>query len=390
MRIVQLIDTLDPDHGGPPLVAASLASAQAALGHEVRLVSYLTPEREAAINSMLQSIPGIESVAREYMPARTRFERLAGWQARRSLRPWIEQADIVHMHGVWEVVLKVAARMARAAGKPYVIRPCGVLDPYSLSQKATKKRLALRLGCRSMLDGAAFLHTLNADEARLIEPLRLKCPVRVIPNGVFPEAFNALPAEGSFRAQHREVLGDRPFIVFLSRLHHKKGLDYLADAFAHAARDRPEARLVVVGPDEGARGQFLSQLTRLGLQDRVVMAGALYGQNKLAALVDAACFCLPSRQEGFSMAITEAMACGKPVVISEECHFPEVAEHRAGLVLPLDASRFGAAMTQMLSDHERASAMGQAGRALVMSRYIWPAVAAQTIERYVEAGAHGA
>jgi glycosyltransferase involved in cell wall biosynthesis len=261
-----------------------------------------------------------------------------------------------------------------------------VLDPYSLSQKRMKKRLAMLLGCRAMLNQAAFLHTLNADEARLIEPLRLACPVKVIPNGVFPQAFDQLPSAGTFRAQHRDALGDHPFIVFLSRLHHKKGLDYLADAFAIVARQHADARLVVVGPDEGALEPFVAQLDRLGIRNRVLITGALYGQDKLAALVDAACFCLPSRQEGFSMAITEAMACGKAVVISGQCHFPEVAEHAAGEVLPLDAQRFGEALALLLGNPERARAMGQAGRALVMSRYTWPAVARQTIEHYAASG----
>jgi glycosyltransferase involved in cell wall biosynthesis len=388
MRIVHLIDTLDPAHGGPPLVAASLASAQAALGHEVTLISYRTPGRESAIESMVRSVPGIERVRLQYMSPRTRLERLSGRKARRALRPIIEQCDVMHMHGVWEVVLKVAASIAPELQKPYVIRPCGVLDPYNLKQKPLKKRIALALGARRMLDGAALLHTLNADESRLIEPLNLRCPRLVIPNGVFPEEFRTLPPRGTFRKRHADIVGERPMILFLSRLHHKKGLDYLADAFAIVARELPEARLVVVGPDEGARGAFVQQIQGLNVSDRVLLTGPLYAADKLAALVDADVFCLPSRQEGFSVAITEALACGRPVVVSEECHFPEVAEVGAGEVLPLDAARFARALLTILRDPQRARSMGEAGRRLVFERYIWPTIAERTIAAYREHGAN--
>jgi glycosyltransferase involved in cell wall biosynthesis len=385
MRIVHLINTLDPAHGGPPLVAASLASALAGFGHDVTLASYHTPGREEAILMMLRAVPGIDRVRMEYLPSRTRAERLLGLQARRLLRPIVERCDVMHMHGVWEVLLKVAAGLARRAQRPYIIRPCGVLDPYSLRQKALKKRAALLLGCRRMLNGAAFLHTLNADEARLIEPLRLRCPIRVIPNGVFPDAFRDLPKPGLFRARHRDMLGDAPFVLFLSRLHHKKGLDFLADAFAVVAREMPDVRLVVVGPDEGARDSFIAQVKSLGVADRVLLTGPLYGSEKISAIVDAACFCLPSRQEGFSVAITEALACGRPVVISRECHFPEVEQAGAGEVVPLDAQRLGRALLVVVRDPERAARMGEAGRRLILDQYIWPAIATRLTNEYTEA-----
>jgi glycosyltransferase involved in cell wall biosynthesis len=256
-----------------------------------------------------------------------------------------------------------------------------MLDPWSLAQKALKKKLVLALGYRRMLDGAAFLHLLNSDEEQLLRPLGLTAAVEIVPNGIAPDEFAVLPAIGEFRAVHREV-GDAPYILFLGRLHPKKGLDILAAAFAMVSAKHQNARLVVAGHDEGACASFKAQITAAGLEGRVHLIGAVAGTEKLASFVDSACFCLPSRQEGFSIAILEAMACSRPVVISAECHFPEAAEANAALVVPLTAPAVADAIGAILSDPQLGNRMGEAGRALVFDRYTWARSAGTLISAY--------
>ena len=244
-----------------------------------------------------------------------------------------------------------------------------MLDPWSLAQQRLKNRMALNLGYRGMLNTAMFLHLLNRDEQRLLQPLGLTTAVEIVPNGIAPRSLrNCPPLASSERCILRLAA---PYILFLGRLHYKKGLDILATAFAAIAGKHPEIRLVVAGHDEGARAAFESQVAAAGLQERVHLIGAVSGTEKLAALVDAACFCLPSRQEGFSIAILEAMACGRPVVISSECHFPEVAEANAGAVVKLDPAEIARALERILSDPELGNRMGQAGRAMVFDRFTW-------------------
>jgi glycosyltransferase involved in cell wall biosynthesis len=289
------------------------------------------------------------------------------------LRAAVAAAEIVHLHGVWDPLIRNAAVEARRGGRPYILAPHGMLDTWSLQQRWLKKKIALMLVFRRVLAQAARLHVLNEDEGRLLKPLRLPTPSVVIPNGVFLEELEPLPPRGTFRAIRRE-LGDDPYILFLSRLHYKKGLDHLAGAFAQVAARVPRVRLVVAGPDEGSRADFEQRIAHAGLTPRVNVVGPLWGREKFAALVDATCFCLPSRQEGFSMAVTEAMACGLPVVISEACHFPEVAKLEAGEVTPLDDGAIAAALERVLRSPSLQESMGKAGRQLVVSRFTWPAI----------------
>lgn len=386
MKILHVVVGLDPVLGGPPAVALRLASAQAGQGHTVRLAAHDAPSRREQIEKSVQAVPGINRVEIRALDPVVRIGWFISSSARRQLHDAISDADVVHLHGLWEPLIRTAAIDAHARRKPYLLTPHGMLDPWSLAQRRMKKRLALALVFRRVLNNAACLHLLNDDEARLLAPLGLTAPTIVVPNGIFIEEIDPLPGAGAFRRTHAE-LQDHPFILFLSRLHHKKGLDILAAAFAMVAGEMPDLQLVIAGPDEGARSDFEQRVRDSGLDRRVHVIGPIWGRDKYAAMVDATCFCLPSRQEGFSMAITEALACRLPVVISENCHFPEVAEHRAGVVTTLDAARIADGLRTVLADSARGRAMGESGRRLVQERFTWPTIAQRMVSAYQKATA---
>ncbi len=368
MHITHLISSMDPAAGGPPVVVQCLAQAQAAMGHQVTIAS----EYAGPVNATEPTMA--HRVTHSTWP-RVRFPI----PMRRSPLP--EGINILHMHGVWEPVLLAAARTARKRGIPYIIAPHGMLDPWSLRQKRWKKRLALAFGYRAMLNRSAAIHVLNHDESDLLQSLGLTAPRAIIPNGIFLDELNPPPNPARFRAV-TDGPGEQPYILFLSRLHYKKGLDYLADAFAKIAGRFPNMLLVVVGPDGGAEQPFRQQIDRLGLSHRVRLPGPLFGADKWSAIAGASAFCLPSRQEGFSVAILEALACEVPVVISTECHFPEVAEVQAGRVVSLDATEIAQSLAAVLGDPTVAKGIGQAGRKLVEERFTWPSVAARSLEIY--------
>jgi glycosyltransferase involved in cell wall biosynthesis len=386
MKIVHVISSIDPAGGGPPQVAVRLAAAQAKLGHDVALVTYGTVDANLAerTRDQLAGVPFFDRVALHALQPPSRRERLFAAQANDLLGGLVPSADWLHLHGVWERVLHRAAVIARRHDVSYCIRPAGMLNPWSLGHKSWKKKLALGLGVRHFIDQADFIHCLTADEAALVEPLELKPPLLVFPNGIFLEEFAALPPAGSFLSSQPSLHGRR-FVLFLGRLHFVKGLDILADAWERCAAEASDVDLVVAGPDAGAGRDFVSRIADAGLADRVHMVGPLYGAEKFAALLDAACFCLPSRQEGFSVAVLEALGCGVPAVISEACRFPEAVVAGAAEVVALDATSLADGLMRVLSDSEHARAMGRAGQALVRSQYTWPAIAERLVQAYCKA-----
>ncbi|TWF48076.1 glycosyltransferase [Neorhizobium alkalisoli] len=381
MKIVHVIASIDPKNGGLQAVAMRIAAAQCGLGLEVHVVSYGSPAVQAQVREIGAIIPNFASIRWHLLPEPDGVEKLLCFKGRRLLRKVLKQASFLHIHGVWEPFLVHASKLAKSVGIPYCVCPAGMLDHWSLQQKSWKKKLALRLCYRRMLDDAAFLHVLNTDEVAAIEPLRFRSAKLVIPNGVFTEEFDPLPDSGLFK-QKMSLPLNRRYILFLSRLHIKKGTDILAMAFAAISEMYPDVDLVVAGPDGGAQDDFMSLVEKFDIDHRVHLVGPVYGELKIEAMVDADCFCLPSRQEGFSMAITEALACGTPVVITDQCHFPEVGEANAGLIVPVDPVEVAKALAVILSDAVRARSMGLNGRRMVLEQFTWPAIADATLRGY--------
>ena len=381
MRILHVVDELDPSLGGPPIVAVRLATAQGALGHDIRLMSYTSDGAEGAAAELLASVPGGEAITR-YTAAQS---SLAGKLAIRSIRHTSEEAleavDFVHLHGMWLPIFPITARNARRRSIPYAVAPHGMLSQWAFEQKTMKKTLALALTQKRMLSRASFLHFLNDEERRRAEHVGIQTRTETIPNGVFINEFDSLPPSGTFKRSHPEI-GDNPYVLYLGRLHPLKGLDLLVDAFSLLRNELPSLRLVIAGPDAGAAKAIRDQIGLLGLADRVHVVGPQYDQDKYAVLADAMCLCLTSRHEAFSVAVVEALACRLPVVISEQCFFPEVDEFGAGEIVTLDPRRIAAALLRMASDADLRNKMGRNGRNLVEQRYTWPQVARTTVSSY--------
>jgi glycosyltransferase involved in cell wall biosynthesis len=346
-------------------VAVRLAAGQAHFGHEVTVAHCPLGEEQGAFDQMVARIPEWNRVRRLTLTSQHGLsEKVFAHKTAEALRPAIDEADVVHLHNVWESALRVTAKRARELRVPYFIQPNDMLTPWSLKQKAIKKSLALSFGYRQMIEGAAALLFGHPQEMALGQEAGFRVKhVWTNLGGVFAEEVRPLPAPGSFYKRYPQ-LGGKPFVLFLGRWHFKKGVDILAEAFADLCKRNADVQLVMVGVDDGAEADFRERIKKHKIEPRVHMVGQLHGEAKWEAYRDALCFILPSRDEAYTIAITEALASGAPVIISDTCHNDDIGHAGAGLIVPLDpVSKIADAILRIAGDAKlRQSMCESAGR----------------------------
>jgi glycosyltransferase involved in cell wall biosynthesis len=298
----------------------------------------------------------------------------------RSLRRTMTSTDVVHIHGIWQEHSVIGASLARGSSVPVVVSAHGMLESWAIKNKRWKKAMYSALVERRNLRGAACLRALTSAEVDDYRTFGLSGPIAVIPNGITaPTNVNSAAFLDRF-----PTLRSRRLVLFLSRIHYKKGLEPLCRAWARVSQRFPEASLVLAGPDfENTRSAIESLISELGIGESVVFTGMLSGESKWAALAAAALFVLPSFSEGFSVAILEAMAMGCPVLITRQCNFNEVDQIGCGLVIEPLASQIESSLDTLLRmPQARLQDMGARARSLVDSRYNWTNIGNQMADVY--------
>ncbi len=272
--------------------------------------------------------------------------------------------DIVHSHGLW----MYPSLAAHQSGKPCIISPHGMLDPWALALSRWKKKLAAAAFQNAHLRVAACLHALCQSEADSIRAYGLRNPICIIPNGI------DLPAPGDEPATFAaEMPPSARVLLYLGRLHPKKGLPELIRAWSAADASW---RLVIAGWDQGGHENELKRLVAELRIDRVHFAGPQFGAAKAAAYRRADAFILPSVSEGLPMVILEAWAHAKPVLMTSACNLPEGFAARAALLLTPDPDGIARGLQALvaMSPAER-DEMGALGRRLVEERFAWRKIA---------------
>ena len=390
-RWLSVVSHLDPKYGGLSAVAPQLASRLRANDQIHTSLGAFCLEGEQYRPAAYPDLPIT------YWPT-SRKAWLLDAALKRRFFETVAAADGVHIHGLWEQSSLAAARTARSLAKPYIVSAHGMLEPWALAQSRLKKQVYAALFERGTLAGAACLHALTRAEARNYRDFGCKQPIAVIPNGV--EVPGTLSAELFLEAY--PALRGRRLMIFLGRLHRKKGVELLVRAWSQVrARVRAggaggektaaDACLVLAGPSEDDTRLRVEQLVQeLGLGGEILFTGMLRPQMKWSALAAAECFVLPSYSEGLSIATLEAMGAGLPVIVTENCNLPEVVEAGAGWQVRAEQGDLGRALEAWLRNAPAANqALGQRGAELVAGRYSWTRVAAQMAELYtwVEGGA---
>jgi glycosyltransferase involved in cell wall biosynthesis len=382
MRALHVIPAVAPRYGGP---SASVLPMCAALARRPGLrVEVATTDADGAAGRLTAAdLPAGDVPVRLFR--RDWSER---WKYSRGLAAWLRRHardyDVLHVHAVWSHATAAACRAARRAGVPVLLRPCGMLSDYSRRRSAWRKALYWRLVEQPNLAAVRCFHATSTAEGHELEGLGLDVPAAVIPLGVDPQAWSA-PRNADALRERCRAAGDRPVLLFLSRLHPKKGLtDLLLPAMT---RLRSGAFLAVVGgPDEHApayANEVRAAVERLGLSGRVALLGPAPPAERWALLDGAAAFVLPSRSENFGVVVAEAMARGVPVVVSDAVQSCEhVAAADAGPVVPLRVEALADALDALLAAPELRQGMGRRGQDYARRHFAWPAVAERIAAAY--------
>lgn len=378
MRILHVIPTLASSSGGTTFVLRDLSTAQARRGHEVTVCTTDrdNPERNILSGDYFRNFFSAEVILKVFRAVPE--GALVSTSMARWLRLSLKDFDVVHIHALYRFPPTYAAWQARRQRVPYVMMPHGALDPYLYARSSTGrlgvKRLYERWFDLPNLHAAGAIHYTAEDERDRAAFLNLRAPSFVVPNGLDWDRYSSLPARGALRA--RWGLDDAPLVLFLGRLHFKKGLDLLVPAFDTLRRHIPDAQLVIAGPENDDYGQQVRDWVReRDLQAAVHLVGPLDGAEVVQAYVDADVFALPSYTENFGMTVIEALACSLPVVISDQVNIhAEVSDAGAGVVTRCDADEVAHALQALLNDADRRRAMGEAGRRLVQERFTWPTI----------------
>jgi glycosyltransferase involved in cell wall biosynthesis len=367
MNVLHVIGSLDPKMGGLPRAVIGVAAAQARSGKDVSVLFF----GDCCPQQILQEWTGGQEVPKRLsvLAIPQRFPVVKASAVRQALTS--ASPDWVQIHGLWEPILHTAMRWALANRVPYGVSPHSMGHPWHARHHVLAKLLVKHvLGVCALWKKAACLHALTRVEAshwRSIVGERIS----IFPNGIDPESD--LGDSGASSPN----LPSAPFVLFLGRLHAQKAPEILVEAFLSLSSQHPDLHLVLAGPDRGSQPKLEQMVKTAGEGGRIHFPGSLHGTDKWNALHRCAAFCLPSRAEGFSLAVLEASLVGAPCLLSRECGFPDLIRADGALEVPVDVAKLSACLDRVVSNPTDSREMGQRARSFLLEAYTWERIVDQ-------------
>jgi glycosyltransferase involved in cell wall biosynthesis len=369
LRLVQIVSNVGAESSGPSYSVPSLSRALARAGHAVELFSVVGGEPLA-----------VEGVTHRTFP-RARLLRSA-WRSpalHRALASAAQGTDIFHSHGLWLLPNVYPGWIRRTASSALVVSPRGTLSAWALAHSRWKKRIVWAIAQGRVLARADCLHATAEQEYHELRRAGLTRPVCVIPNGVDvpPEDTSSEPDAGRIDAPPADGSpeGSR-VLLYLGRLHVKKGVDRLLRAWTAVAPSRPDWSLHIAGPDDGGHEAELRELATRLRTPRLRFAGAVEGARKYALYRRAALHVLPSHSENFGMTVAESLACGTPVITTRGTPWSGLEPEGCGWWIELGVEPLVAALTAATAlDRDELAARGARGRLWMQRDFSWDSVA---------------
>lgn len=292
-----------------------------------------------------------------------------------ALRTHASSVDLIHMHGLWMYPNQVAGNMARKSTIPYIMSPHGMLEPWGLNRSRWKKKITGMLFEWTNIKKASCLHACSEQEYLNIRLFGYKGPVAVVPLGLTQDEFkHALCSVSASQdgLTFKNIFHGKRVLLFLSRLHFKKGVESLLKAWDEIGNDFPGWRLVIAGDGEvDYVASLKEQVSQDGLDDSVVFIGAVHGEEKWALMKQAEIFVLPTLSENFGLVVAEALACAIPVITTKGAPWDDLETEKCGWWIDTGTMPLATCLSGALSlASDCLAEMGKRGRLLVERDYL--------------------
>lgn len=362
MKILTFITDIDNRSGGPSRSVPMLVKGLAEVGVDITLMTVRSDQMNThALDGSTAKLHILDTFNTKEVETYVREEAF----------------DLIQVQSIWDPRYHKLVKIAQKLHIPYIITPRGMLEPWSLSQKKWKKKLAMMLYQRKDLQKAACIFTTAEMEAQHVRDLGVKVPVSVIPNGIETDEYVCRTSMEDVKKQ----------ILFLSRVHVKKGIELLIEAFKKLRDDSLEFRdwsLLIVGngdPDYIKSLEF--KVKSLEIEDSIKVLPPVFGKDKIELYQSSTIFCLPSYSENFGMVIAEAMSCGVPVITTTNCPWEILNETNTGWCIDLSVDNLEKTLRQaMMMDSVALYEMGQRGSKMINENFNYRSVARKTKRLY--------
>ena len=295
-------------------------------------------------------------------------------------------APIVHIHEHRQTLSIVAAHYARKNNIPYIVQAHGSVLPF-FQKEGLKNLFDKAFGFRILHNASCVFALTEVEKEQYMKMGVDEERIEIVPLGINLEEYENLPGHGQFRSRFN-VCDDDKLILFVGRLHEIKGLDLLVDSFNDLIKDEGNddkcnsIKLAIVGPDDGYLFPLEEKIKEYSLEENVIVTGPLYKEEKQQALVDCDLFVMPSKYESFTTSGLEAMACGKPLVLTKNNHIHDWVDGNVGIACDDNRDSLRKAIEKMLFDEDLAKAYGENGKRLIAEKYNWDIINKQILDIY--------
>lgn len=327
MKICIAISSIDKNSGGPSRSVPMLAKGLSSLGVDTTLMV----QESKNMNYHLLNHTGVKLVV---LPRKSN-----NYEIKRIIQN--ERFDLIHSQNLWTLFYNKVARIARECEIPYIMTPRGTLEPWSLSQKRLKKIIALSIYQKNDLRKANCILATSKMEAANVRRLGIKTPIAVIPNGIDVSEYKCRSIDFLPKVKKQ--------ILFLSRIHPKKGIEVLIRSWASIEKLYPDWNVVIAGNGDEAYIHSLRELINsYMLLERVKIIPPVFGKKKKELYCESSLFVLPTYSENFGMVIAEAMSCGVPVVTTNGTPWQELNELNIGWCIDLSVENLSKVLKEAM------------------------------------------